>query len=152
MYSDPGFGSCSFLQWLSRCQQKFGFLLLLTESTFTSVLKDRYPPIKSEVFFAYYRYLPTGTVYSRCIYISHQRFQVIKQSQNCRNQGFSYFLNILNFEEGSWSGHVQIITNLDPWGPKSYGSRSGTLLCRYGTYVWWSGLQYLPRVGLDPTF
>jgi hypothetical protein len=111
---------------------KICFFAITYWSTFTSVLRDRYPP--------------TGTVYSRCIYISHQRFQVIKQSQNWRNQGFSYFLNFLNFKEGSLSGHVQIITNLDPRGPKSYGSGSGTLLCRNGTYFWWSGLQYLPRV------
>jgi hypothetical protein len=39
-----GAGSCAFIQWISRCQQKINFLtlicLLLSLGTLTSVLKD----------------------------------------------------------------------------------------------------------------
>jgi len=62
---DYGSGSCSFLQWLSKCQQKLSvfkvFCLLLTVGTISSIFKDK----------------------------------VIKKSQNCGNQGFSKFLCLM---------------------------------------------------------
>jgi hypothetical protein len=43
-------------------------------------------------------------------------------SKNSRNKGFSYFFCLML----DGSGSVQIMTYLDPEGPKTYGSESGS--------------------------
>jgi hypothetical protein len=48
-------------------------------------------------------------------------FLVKSAAQNCRNQVIIFFLL------ANGSGSVQIIRDLDPRGPKIYGSGSGTL-------------------------
>ncbi len=79
-----GSGSCSFRQWPSRRQQKIFFFL--------------------KVFML--------IIFRRYIYIIHQRQNVMKKSQNSRNQDFSSFFCLLMEGYGS----VQI----------NYGSRYGS--------------------------
>jgi hypothetical protein len=91
-------GSGSFLQWLSRCQQKESFslkffLLITYSSKFTSVFKD-----------------------SKLL-ISHKTVEI---------QVYLNFLACCWNDTGS--GSVQIITDPDPGGLKAYGTGSGTLL------------------------
>ena len=46
--------------------------------------------------------------------------EVIKKSQKSRNQGFSYYFCLIT--EGSGAGSVLMDSDLDPGGPKTYGS------------------------------
>ncbi len=93
-----GSGSCYFRHWPSRCQQK----------------------IVKTIFSAYY-FLK--------VYLHHfSKIESQKESQNRRNQGFSYFFCMMI--EGSGSGSILWQVDPDPGGPKtcgSGGSGSGTL-------------------------
>jgi hypothetical protein len=64
-------------------------------------------------FFVFFCLLPGTGTYCRYIYVSRQGLQVIKKSQNCRNQ--SLFLM-----EGSVSENAQIIIDQYPDSPKIY--------------------------------
>jgi hypothetical protein len=73
-------------------------------------------------FLSFFAYYPVGTC---TLYNSLQRLQVIKKSENCRNQGFYDGRIRSRFRK------VEIIADLYPEDPKIYGSYasgSGTLL------------------------
>jgi hypothetical protein len=88
--SDPdlGSGSCYFRHWPSRCQQKTYFLTqLFLLITFCKVHLHNFLKIKSQ-----------------------------KESQNCRNQGFTYYFCMMIEGSGAGAGSI----------PLTSGSRSGS--------------------------
>jgi hypothetical protein len=73
--------------------------------------------------------MPTKTIFStsfllRHIYISLQRLQVIKKLERVEIKVFHNYFSLLM--EGSGTEYVQIITDPDPKGPKTYRYRTGT--------------------------
>jgi hypothetical protein len=75
-------------------------------------------------FFAYY-FLK--------VHLHHfSKIKCQKESQNRRNQGFSYYFSMTI--EGSGSGSMWLV-DPDPGGPKTCGSGSGTLLCTHTIFV-----------------
>jgi hypothetical protein len=93
-----GSGSCYFRHWPSRCQQKTYFL--------------------TQFFSAYYILK---------VHLHHfSKLKSQKESQNSRNQGFSYYFCMMI--EGSGSGYLWLVDpDPDPWGPNTCGSGSATL-------------------------
>ena len=90
-----GSGSCFFRHWPSRCQQKQFFFKHL----FCLLLFE-------------------GTVHLHNI----PKIRSQKESQNSRNQGFSYYFCMMI--EGSGSGSIPLTSGSDPdpGGPKTRGS------------------------------
>ena len=92
------------------------WILLFPSVAFKAPTKNK---LQSFLLITFFRYI--------YIFISFQRQQLIKKSQNSWNQAF---LNLCLFLEGS--GSVQITTDPDPGCPKtyrSYGSGSGLEHC-----------------------
>ncbi len=88
---DPGSGSCYFRHWPSRCQQKTNFL--------------------TQFFFI--------ITFWRYIYIIFLKIKSPKESQNSRNQGFSYYFWMMI--EGSESGSIPLTSGSGSgsWRPKN---------------------------------
>ncbi len=72
MYPDPGSGSCYFCHWPSRCLQKTNSFLIFSAYYFLKVHLHYFSKIKSQ-----------------------------KESQNSRNQGFSYYFCMMIEGSGS---------------------------------------------------
>ncbi len=101
----PGPGPCFFRHWPSRCQQKTNLKKSFSAYYFLKVHLQHFSNIKSQ-----------------------------KESQNSRNQGFSYYFCMMI--EGSGSGSIPLTNGSGPGGPKKYGSDgsgSATLKTRWLT-------------------
>ncbi len=110
---DHGSGSCYFHQWPSRCQQKNNFLKLF---------------FNFDTIFSAYYFLK--------VHLHHfSKIKSQKESQNSRNQGFSYYFCMMIEGSGSGSragsGSILLTSRSGSGRPKNMWSGSGTLAPRF---------------------